>query len=323
MPQTITHACFGADLYNKLSDNEKTRIAYRKKDLMMFSQSTDSLMFYYIYTPFLGKKYRNLQYTFHSKKTNLFFSTLINYMKEKEYYNDPRTLVFLYGLISHYCLDSTTHPYIVYRTGIFDKSNKNTYKYNGLHAYMESYIDNYYLTSRGINNFKFSNFCFSKEKFTKELDNSINYSFKNVYNIDNMNAVYYKSLKQMNSFLTIFRWDEYGLKKNLYKLIDIITPKYVFRFKSLSYCTDDYSNKDLFNLNKSTWIYPVDKRIKSNKSFIELYDEALNEAYYIITEVNKYFFENKKININNLFNNKSYITGINCDSKLKSKYFEF
>lgn len=323
MPQTITHACFGKDLYNKLSDSEKEKISYREKDLMMFSQSTDCLMFYNIYTPFLGKEYRNLHYTFHSKKINFFFSTLINYMKKKEYYNDPKTLVFLYGLISHFCLDSTAHPYIIYRAGMFDKSNKKTYKYNGLHAYMESYIDNYYLANANINNFKFKDFCFSKEKFTKELNESITYSFNKVYKLDNIDKVYYKSLKQMNSFLTLFRCDKYGIKKVFYELIDLVTPKYIFRFKSLSYHTDDYSNNDLLNLNKNIWNYPVDISMKYNKSFLELYDEALNNAYYIITEINKYFFLDKKIDINDLFKNKSYVTGIDCNKKAKSKYFEF
>ena len=323
MPQTITHACFGEDLYNKLPNSIKKKIAYQKKELMMFSQSTDALMFYNVYSIMPGKKYRKIQLTFHKNNTNLFFSTLINYMKDNKYYNDSKTLVFLYGLICHFCLDSIAHPYIIYRTGMFNKKDKSTYKYKGMHSYMESYIDNYYLKQKDIEKFNLKKFCFSKDKFTKELNDSINYSFKNTYNINNMDKVYYKSLNQMNNFLTLFRLDKYGIKKGVYKFIDLITPKSTFPFKSLSYHIDNYDNLDFLNLEKREWVYPVDNNIKSNKNFFELYNDALEEAYHIIQEVNSYFFNNKKIDINYLFKNKSYVTGVDCNLNKKQQFFEF
>ncbi len=324
MPATITHAYFGNDLFNKLPKKDQNRIKNFKTTLMMFSQSMDSLMFYNIYTLTKGKKIRNLASIFHNNSTNDFFSTLISYINEKKYYNDPKTLVFLYGLIAHFCLDSTAHPYIFYKTGKFDKNDKSTYKYNGYHSYMESYIDNYYLKIRNHNNMvKLNKFCFDLTPFSIELNDTINYTFYKIFNIKNMSKKYFISLKQMKNFITLFRIDNLGIKKLFYKTIDFFTPKNFFPFKSLSYNLDDYSKYNFLNTNNQKWCYPADKNIIFSKSFEQLYEEALNNSLEIIKCINEYFFENKSIDINKLFKNKSYITGLDCNKNKKQRFFEF
>ena len=39
---------------------------------------------------------------------------------------------FLVGTICHFVLDSTLHPYIIYKTGMMDKKKSSTYKYNNI-----------------------------------------------------------------------------------------------------------------------------------------------------------------------------------------------
>ena len=218
MPSTITHAYFGKDLYNKLPKKIKIKFLNEEKKLMMFSQSMDALMFYNIYSLAPGKKIRNISKTSHNEKTNEFFTNLITYMKDNKYYNEPSSLVFLYGLISHFCLDSTTHPFIFYKTGNFIKKDEKTHKYNGYHAYMETYIDNYYLIKRNNTKFKLNEFCFDLDNFSDELNNCINYSFEKTYGIKNMSKKYYKSLVQMKNFINLFRIDKYGIKKQGYNI---------------------------------------------------------------------------------------------------------
>ena len=111
MPATITHAYFAEDLFNILDKNTKKLISNKKKELMMFSQNTDPLMFY-ILTLKNGKKIRKLQFVAHTEKINLFFENTIKYIKKNKYYNNPDVLVFLYGFICHFALDSTCHGYI-------------------------------------------------------------------------------------------------------------------------------------------------------------------------------------------------------------------
>lgn len=320
MPATITHAFFSQDVYFHLNSTIQKKIK-SEKQLMMFAQNTDPLMFYNILSFQKGKKIRSLQSTTHQEKTLLLFETIISYMKEKKYYQDPSTLTFLYGFITHYILDSTIHPYIFYKTGNFDKKRKETYKYNGLHAYMETYIDNYFLEKRKIPlNF---NLYFDLTPFSKELTDTINYSFERTFHEKDMAKKYYKSLKQMKLFLTLFRKDNLGMKKRIYSFIDYFTPKNTFSFRSLSYHLDDYEKYDFLNKKHQTWVYPVNKEIKSKKDIDQLYRKSIIRAKEIIEQIHNYFFFGKPIHLESLLGNNSYLTGTNCNQKKELKHFEF
>ena len=76
MPATITHAYFAEDLLKILNKNTKESIKDKKRELMMFAQSTDPLMFYLV-SPISGKKIRNLQHIAHTEKQMSF--SLIQY----------------------------------------------------------------------------------------------------------------------------------------------------------------------------------------------------------------------------------------------------
>lgn len=326
MPATATHAFFAEDLYNRLDSSIKKKIDGNKKSLLMFAQNTDPLMFYNIMNLKKGKNIRKQQYICHCIKTNEFFYNLITYIKEQEYYNEPKVLVFLYGFISHFVLDSNVHPYVFYKTGEYIKKDKSTIKYNCLHHYMETFIDNTMIKEKINKNYKkfsVSKYVFDIEKFPIELNKTINYTFNKTFNIKYMSRIYYTSLKHMKTFLNLFRKDSYGIKKTLYNLIDLVIPKSIFIFDSLSYNQSLIDNNNYLNLNHKEWNYPVDKNITSTKSFYDIYNDSIDEALYIINSINDYFYNDKDINIDKLFKNKSYVTGIDCNSKLKQKYFEF
>jgi len=52
----------------------------------------------------------------HEKKTDEYFLTLIQYIKENGQRENPNAMAFLYGQIMHYALDTSTHPLIYYMT---------------------------------------------------------------------------------------------------------------------------------------------------------------------------------------------------------------
>lgn len=324
MPATAAHAFFAEDVYKNLKPKTQKLIKSEKKSLLMFAQSTDSMMFYNLLSIKKGKKLRKLSHIFHTENVNLYFYNLINDIKKNQYYHEPQTLSFLYGLICHYCLDTIAHPFIFYKTGRYEKNEKSTLKYNSLHNYMETFIDNTLIKQRGFHNKKFSfkTLCFDFKKFSKELESTLDNSFDTTYHIKNMSKIYYQSLKQMCFILQTFRIDRYGIKKFFYKLIDHITPKTIMRLESLSYykILDQY---DYLNKDKKKWYDPSDKKISSRKDFFELYKDGVKNAVMIIEQINDYFYHNKSIDINRLFQNKSYLTGLDCNKKLKLRFFEF
>ena len=322
MPATITHAYFVKDVIDILPDSIKSKLNIRRS--MMFGQSTDSLMFYNLFSILPGKKIRDFQSYFHNNKTQEFFINLLRYVKDNNI-NDIDTYSFIVGFICHYVLDSTIHPYIIYKTGIFDKNNKYTYKYNNMHTFMESFIDNDMVKRReNINPYKFDigKFCFDTKVFSNDLNNAIDFSFFNTYKISDMNKIYYKSIKQMKYSLKLFRRDPYGIKKFMYKLVDTFTTNRTYRFEAISYHYPLEDRHNFLNLDHRLWRNPTTYSMTSTESFPELYLRAIKKAKVIICGCYDYV-NNKDIDLEKLFDNTSYVTGLDCNSNKTLKYFEF
>lgn len=323
MPATAVHAYFAQDLNDILPKEIKNKLDVDR--LKTFGQSTDSLMFYNLFSILPGKNIRDFQKYFHTNKTQEFFINLINYIKENDYTEDIDVNSFLVGTICHYVLDSTVHPYIYYKTGYFNKNDKSTYKYNNVHTFMETFLDNDMIKRReSINPYKFniSKFSFDTSKFSNELNDTIKYTFKETFDVDNMDKIYYKSLKQMRNSIFIFRQDRYGIKKFFYKLADTFTSKRVFRFEAISYHYPLNDRHNFLNENHKLWRNPCDYSLTSEESFLDLYLRALKLTKVMICASFDYI-NGKDIELEKVFINKSYITGLDCELDKELKYFEF
>ena len=322
MPATITHSYYAKDLYEVLPDNITSKLDLSRTK--MFANSTDSFMFYNILSLKSDNNLRKFQYYFHTHKTNQFFINLLEYVR-KNNIDDTDTYSFIVGFISHFVLDSNIHPYIIYRTGMFNKKDKNTYKYNGIHHFMEVFLDNDLIKRReNINPYKFNitKYCFNTKKFSNDLNNTIDYTFYTTFDLKNMSKKYYRSLKQMKTFLRLFRKDRFGIKKFFYKLIDTITPRGVFRFECISYHYPLEDKHNYLNNNHNMWKNPADDSITSTESFVDLYLKSLKEARDITIKVFEYL-NGEDINLESLFLNKAYTSGLDCDKEKELKYFEF
>ena len=323
MPATITHAYFAKDVFDVLPDNIRNVIDCSR--IKMFGQSMDSLMFYNLFSIFPGKKIRNFCSEFHKTKSQEYFINLIKYIKEYELSNDMDVCSYLAGMICHYVLDSILHPYIIYKTGIFNKKDKSTYIYNHVHEFMETFIDNDMVKRReNINPYKFrlDKFCFNTRVFSDYLEACINDSFKKTFEIKNMSKIYYKSLKQMKWILLIFRRDVYGIKKFFYKLADTFTSRRTFRFECISYHYTLEDRHNYLNTDHSIWRNPTSYNLTSNESFVDLYVKSIKLAKVLICASFDYI-NGKNIELDKIFTNASYVTGLNCDLNKELKYFEF
>ena len=322
MPATITHAFFVNDLLEVLDKDIVNKVDFEK--CKMFSQSTDPLMFYNLISILPGKKIRKFQSYFHDNKSQEFFITLLNYMRSTSM-DDKDVYSFLVGFISHYALDSNIHPYIVYKTGIFDKKRPSTYKYNNVHHFMESYLDMDMVRRRlRINpyTYDFTKYCFNLNSFSNDLNKTINYTFYMTFKIKDMSKIYYKSLKQTKKYLKLFRMDQKGIKKNIYKFMDTITPRRCYRFEAISYHQDLEDKHNYLNNNHTLWRNPIDYDMTSKDSFIDLYLKALREAKEMV-EASIDFINGKDIELEKIFKNTSYVTGMECGRYNELKYFEF
>lgn len=327
MPSSMTHTYFTIDVYNSLP-KKYTKYISNLEYLKLFAQGSDPLMFY---NYLIGKKatyYKNVQYILHTSKTQDYFINLINYINDNNLSKNEQVLSYLYGNICHYFLDLKTHPFIIYKTGIFQKNNKNTYKYNARHQEMEYIIDMYFIKIKeniSPQKFPIHNKIFKYNKLNKELLTTIDYTIEKTYNLKNITTPYIKSIKNMKIFFRLFNYDKYGIKKNIYSTIDNITKDSTIKLKELSYSNNYQEKLDYLNLEKKQWNNPTNKKETYNYSFIDLYNQAIDLSKVAIIEVSNMLL-NKKINntkLKNIFNNLSYTTGKDCNKNLESKYFEY
>ena len=322
MPATVAHAFFAKDVFDILPLEISKNINLRR--CKMFAQSVDSLYFYNLFSIFPGKDIRKFGSYFHTHKSQEFFLNLLQYIRDNNIY-DNDVYSFLVGYICHYALDSTLHPYIYYKSGVFNKNKPSTYKYNNVHTFMENFIDNDMIRRRtDVNPYKFdiARFCFDIREFSNDLDKTIDYAFYNTFKIRDMSSIYYKSLKQMKTAINVFRRDPYGIKKAVYKFVDTFTPKSVFRYEAISYHYPLEDKHNYLNADHSLWRNPTTYNIVSNESFVDLYLKAIKMAKVLVCASFDYLY-GKAIDLEQVFDNTSYITGISCDDKKELKYFEF
>ena len=323
MPATVTHAYFALDIYAHLPIGLKKLLIDDKEKLKMFAQSMDAMYFYRIFTPQKGKRIRAFGHYFHRNDSQKFFINLVNYIKYNGYYKNGDVMAFLYGMIAHYALDSTIHPFIIYETGNYDKNDKSTRQYRNLHDEAETLLDLAMIHERektSPHSFRIDTFCFDLKPFSKELKEVIDYSFKETFDVHTMSKFYYQALKDMKRFLRLFRYDKIGIKRFGYSVLEGITLGKTFHFHVISYHMP-LKKKNLYrNLEHEEWSHPAKFEEKHTTSFDDLYKEALNKAMKIIGNVNNYFQDKKKVNLEKVFLNHSYITGKDCSEELPLKY---
>ena len=327
MPSTMTHTYFGLDVYNELPKNYQNKINNKLEHYKLFCQGSDPLMFYHFFIGKQAKKAAELQKEIHTNNTKKFFTNIINYININNANQNQEIMSYLYGNICHYFLDLYTHPFIYYKSGKFNKNNKETYKYNGIHQEIEYNIDLYMIKLREKEKpykFKIYKYIFKIPKFDDELKNIIENTLQKTYNTNALN-MYISSIHYMKLFFKYINYDPYGIKLKIYKLIDKITKESTIRLEELSYYHNFEKNLSYLNLEHKTWYYPWDKTQKQNTSFFDLYNIAKEKSLQTIITITNLIeektMEEKKLN--ELFQDLSYTTGKPCKEKVKMKYFEF
>lgn len=322
MPLITTHNYFAKDVFNG-SKKEITKTFQEKQKLYeLFAQGFDPFIFYEF---FKIKKY-DLQEYCHYNNTDTFFLNFIKNIKEKKLENHPSILASLYGHLTHYVLDSTTHPYIIYKTGEYRKEKPKTLKYNGLHNKMELEIDYFLYEQREhkpFKNFKIHKHLITKEKLNKELINLLNKTYKETFSIENGGEKYQKGCKNMYYSYKFLIVDQTGIKKFFYQLFDKMTPKKEGIYANYSSHIRNVDSS-LFNNDHHLWNNPFDKTITSNESFFDLYNKALKDCITLFEATHK-FLHNKiaEEEYKKILKDKSYASGLSWHIKEEMKYLEF
>ncbi len=323
MASSVTHAYFILDVYEKLDIETKRFLVDEKDTMRVASQGMDPLFFYKIWYPKKGARIREFGEFFHDHHTFLYFERMIHYIKYNGYAHNAEVMAFLYGALSHYILDANIHPFVIYQTGVFQKEDEKTYRYNMKHGELESILDCYLISLRERKKpWKFSSatFCIPKTSFESTLNEVIDFTFKETFDINHMTKFYTRALADMRIFYQVFRQDKFGCKKRFYQIVDKISPPDFRRKTPLSY---HYKlDTSLFNLAHKTWYHPTSRKIKAKTSLLDIYTSSLSECVALIKNLQKYIY-NDEGNLEEILKNVSYLTGRDTEEHYPLKYFSF
>ncbi len=301
MPSSVTHRYIGLDTLKRLNKEPKNIIEKRINNYIAYCQFTDPLYFYHILIH--KNKIIALGHLTHRKYVFKTFNYLIEANKKNK---DLELFTLIAGFITHYQADKTCHPYINYLAD--DKrDNIRTDK----HFEIETYLDSYYLNKNEHVNTKTFNNANILFKYKKEpiVIDTLNKMFKEVYNMDNIGNKYYRSLFQMHLAFRFARCDRTGIKKLLYKLIDLNTFK-IRRTKYLSYHFNVDNDNYYLNFDHRPWYNIKDSKIIHHESFEELYRQVVINSADIINKLYDYIFLDKELDVYKLIGNYSLANGL-------------
>lgn len=292
MAGKITHAVFAEELINKSK---------------LINVDMEYIKTYSILPDFFIKDKFNG--CIHRTKVNKLFCNVFNYIIKNNLENDTEIRSMFYGLISHYILDSYVHPYIFYKTCYYDTTH-NLFKYSKHHHKYESYIDIYFIDKHKLD--KFYNYPFNI-KISKSVSSLIDNVMYKTYRYKNASGGLKKGYRSAKVLFKYFKYDKYGIKKCIYKLF----PKLL---KYLSY-NRKLNDNDIMNLSKNNWHNPVSNK-KHNESFLDLYNNALNEGIKLILEVDACLKNKDSKKYKKIIGNNSYIHGLDCNKDHDMKYLK-
>jgi hypothetical protein len=308
MPDAVTH-CF---LANAAKDNCEFSYLQTHFDLMQIGAQGPDPFFYYHFLPWMPDNGSNkLASRLHTESTKPFLELLISLA------DDDESKAWVCGFLTHFSLDTVAHPYVFYRTGLY---NKETQEYRGYHLMLERAIDNIYIEQRGyypnIYNIKLRHF--SRKDIPQRIVEILNQAGAALYQEPKMGDMYRQGYKD---FRNAFRWlnfDPIGFKKIVFKLLDRVTKGEIL-YSALSAYNYVNAGIDYLNLQREPWHHPSTNE-PFNFTFDELFAQAAVKATALIRLADNYF-NSKDAALFSGISNQSYDTGLPCGTA-PMKYFK-
>lgn len=309
-----------ADLYLHIRLAEEVikdiKYDFDKSLVYMGAQGPDPL--YYNVSKKDGKEYRRTADLMHDKNTQMLFKNMVTHVKNNL---TQATYSHLVGFIAHHALDVLIHPYVYYNVGIHKTDDPSTQKYRGMHLKFERSIDAVMIEKEKnikANKLKFHQLYLTRKAVPLEVMNTMNHVLKQAYGIDHGGVMYLIGFNKMHSNVKRFVYDPFGLKKQILKIADPFTNTGLFPSDLSMY--KHIENYDFLNESKKTWYHPMTNE-PHNDSVLELFEQARVFAHSMIENVRKYIFDDKNIDLDTVFTNLSFNTGLNCDLCEDMQYF--
>ncbi|MHC1749745.1 MAG: zinc dependent phospholipase C family protein [Cellulosilyticaceae bacterium] len=313
MPDVITHYLFGLDTSKKLKSSPLYKIIKDNKNVFFIGlQGPDPMYYHRLYKK---NSYSYVATLLHNEKPADFLIECVNYAKT--YKDNPDIfnpcMSYISGLICHYVLDFTTHPYIFYLGGHFIPDQEETHSYAGLHKKIEVAIDSLLLEEKfGLqaDAFKIHKHILKDIAIPDGILKMYDDILLSVFDITGGGKILSLSYPDYRNYFKL-TYDRMGTKKFLGASFGGLLPKQLVPFaSSFSYhkCYSPYA--DYMNSTKKVWLHPITGNVYTF-SFKDLMHNAEKLASALLLK--SYDFVDDKITIEDFttdFPNLSYTTGL-------------
>ncbi len=290
MPDIITHYIFAKEAKKEMPQELSEMINHNQSMYDVGSNGPD-YFFYYHVLPYQIDKDRHeiTQYgsKMHGEHINEMFTTMFSYLKE--HYSDS-LYAYVLGFVMHYELDRYCHPFIFYWSGIDDGTSEARI-YGYYHKQMEIAIDQWMLEQRehnSISECKPADILDIEKCRFDILYPMVKEIIEGVYGGTISHEAFVTCFKDFKSAMKLV-YSTGHLKKSLCAKIEKLLGKGPF-FSTAVYSTD-YSDYDVLNLEKKTWLDPCDDTVKSNNTFIDQFELGLADARDFVIELNQYLHD--------------------------------
>ena len=256
----------------------------------------------------------------HHEKINESLISMTNYVKDN--YSEV-LMAYLKGYLAHFALDIHIHPYIFYWTGEYDKQRPETYHYFGYHMRFERSVDVAYIYDKYKKNasaFHKYQRVFPSPVIPDEIKDLMTHVVKQTFDVDQGGMYLENGYHMMRKLSKTLIKDRLGLKKLFLRFVGLFLKMSMLKIYDYPY-TNKPLKYDYLNLKHNTWHHPVTNKAYT-LSVYDIFDEALVELEYLIEQVELYIKGDTSIDLEKLFNNRSYDTGLNILTQGPMKHFK-
>lgn len=326
MPDTITHYLFGLDEAKNIADSPLYKIIKNNRNLYFIGLQGPDPMYYH--APYKKNNHFGIASLMHQDHTGYFLSSALCFAKKHidtpELFNP--CMSYICGLLCHYALDITCHPYIFYLGGRYNKEDPTTLKYQGLHKKIEVAIDALLLEekfNRKAHAFKVHKHILKDIPLPEVILNLYDELMFSIYAIPNGNIIFKQSYSDFRNYFKL-TYDRIGLKRGLaITALPLLPESIVSLAQTFSYhdCVDEFT--DYLNTKKSIWLHPVTGNVYTY-SFYDLLKNAHKLATTLL--LGAYAFTQSEISLEeleSLLPNLSYLTGLKTSDGRPMQYFKF
>lgn len=317
MPAFFSHYRFGLYGYKKMSGNYIKKSVKNHPHVFALGCQGPDLFFYHLGS--YSSKDNNYGSRLHEENTGMFLRLLAKKaldawkISESETENTQRKVVsqiqtaYAAGFLAHYCLDCNVHPYVYSIAGSDDDK-----LCTGRHFALESDIDLQVLKkfdNKRPSDYDASFIVSLNKTETQYVAEQLSYCATRALRGVHLSVYQCEAiLKEIEIVLKVMK-DSRGYKGTLGKNIE--KKMYGFQFATPLLYNDLFcGNNDACNDQHQIWLNPFTQKL-SDKSFYDLYDEAMTQYLDIVSDFSMAFIDEEyRERMFFAIGNRSYKTGM-------------